>query len=191
VGLLGFVEPITSQWLSEMVSHALRPEIGAVGAKLYDQAGAIAHAGIVLDTARVATQPYRGVRGSRARRMSRLWAIQNYSAVAGACLVARRKLLDHVGGVDATNLPSAYFDVDLCLRLSDAGYRTVWTPYAELRWLDVAELPTLAREQRYMISRWGTVLQGDPNHNPNLGLEREDNGLAVQPRLSVSWSARR
>jgi len=197
VGLLGLVEPITGNWLAEMVSHALRPEIGAVGAKLYDPAGAIAHAGIVLGAGAVAGRIYRGVSKSRACRISRLWMIQGYSAVAGACFVVRRELLEEVGGVDAANLPSAYFDLDLCLRLGQAGHRTVWTPYAELRWLDagVPALPatgiggrTLADEERYVRSRWAAVMDRDPNYNPNLSLE-EAGGLALRPRRSVPWTS--
>ena len=85
--LLGLVEPIAGDWLGEMVSHALRPEIGAVGAKLYDQAGAIAHAGIILGAGGVAGRIYRGTLKSQARTIARLLTVQNYSAVTGACLV--------------------------------------------------------------------------------------------------------
>jgi GT2 family glycosyltransferase len=197
VALLGFVEPIAGDWLAEMVSHVLRPEIGAVGAKLYDEAGAIAHAGIVLGAGGVAGRLYRGVPRNQACRISRLWMIQGYSAVAGACLVVRRELLERVGGVDAANLPSVYFDVDLCLRLRAAGHRTLWTPYAELTWLG-ADAPgppaadaagrALAGEEQYMRLRWGSVLERDPNYNANLSLEREDGSLAARPRRPVPWA---
>jgi hypothetical protein len=199
VGLLGLVEPLTDQWLAEMVSHALRPDIGAVGAKLYDEAGAIAHAGIVLGLAGVAGRIYRGVSKSEARGIARLLTIQNSSAVSGACLVTRRSALEQAGGLDAVNLPSVYFDVDLCLRLAESGYRTVWTPYAALRWLDSERLGppaeeilkggTLAQEQAYMRSRWGSILANDPNYNPNLSLEREAVLLAMPPRHSVPWAS--
>jgi O-antigen biosynthesis protein len=199
VGLLGFVEPITRRWLAEMVSHALRPEIGAVGAKLYDQAGVIAHAGIVLGVDGVAGRLYRGVPRSQASRTPLLLAIRNCSAVTGACLVARRDVLEQVGGLDAANFPNVYFDVDLCLRLSEHGYRTVWTPYAELRWLncdlprpsqdETAGVGTLAQEERFLLSRWGDMLHRDPYFNPNLSLDWQDGGLAVPPRYLVPWTS--
>jgi hypothetical protein len=197
VGLLGFVEPIAGDWLAEMASHALRPEIGAVGARLYDEAGAIAHAGIVLGAGGLAGRLYRGVPKEQACRVSRLWMIQGYSAVSGACLVVRRELLERIGGIDAANLPSVYFDVDLCLRLRAAGYRTLWTPYAELTWLgaDGPDAPAAeaagrasAGEEKYMKLRWGSLLERDPNYNANLSLEREDGSLAAQPRRLVPWA---
>jgi GT2 family glycosyltransferase len=198
VGLLGLVQPVEGGWLAEMVSHAYRPEIGVVGAKLYDQAGAIAHAGLVLGAGSVADRIYRGVSKRRAQTIARLLAVQNYSAVVGACLIARREVLEQVSGFDAENLPSAYFDVDLCLRLGEAGYRTLWTPYAELCWLD-ADVPppplegsstarALGAEERYMRSRWAAVLRSDPNYNPNLSLKPEHGGFAVPPRCSVPWA---
>jgi O-antigen biosynthesis protein len=198
VGLLGFVEPITGDWLAEMVSHALRPEIGAVGAKLYDGAGAIAHAGIVLGAGGVVRRIYRGTPGGQAGRVSRLWTTQGYSAVTAACLVVRRELLELPGGVDAANLPSDYFEVDLCLRLAEAGYRTLWTPYSRLTWLDPdapgqppagAAGRSRAEAARYLAARWGRILSRDPGFNPNLSLEREDGGLAPQPRCPVPWAS--
>jgi O-antigen biosynthesis protein len=196
VGLLGLVAPMTGGWLAEMVSHALRPEIGAVGAKLYDEAGAIAHAGFVLGGASVAGWSYRGVPPGLAGRISRLWTLQNVSAVSAACLVVRRELLERAGGLDAASLPNRYFDVDLCLRLGQTGHRTLWTPYAELCWLDpdaaTASAPenraSLA-EKRRMASRWAQVLELDPNYNPNLSLDRLDGSLAAEPRRPVVWAS--
>ena len=180
--LLGLVEPIGGDWLSEMVTHALRPEIGAVGAKLYDQAGAIAHAGIILGADGVAGRIYRGTLKNRARTIARLFTVQNYTAVTGACLAARREVIEQVGGIDVEHLPSAYFDIDLCLRLREVGYRTVWTPDAELLWLDAdargdpraddtAGGRTLVEQEDYLVSRWGDTVRADPNYNPNLSLK--------------------
>jgi O-antigen biosynthesis protein len=179
-----------------MVSHALRPEIGAVGAKLYDEAGAIAHAGFVLGGASVAGWSYRGVPPGLAGRISRLWTLQNVSAVSAACLVVRRELLERAGGLDAASLPNRYFDVDLCLRLGQTGHRTLWTPYAELCWLDpdaaTASAPengaSLA-ETRRMASRWAQALGQDPNYNPNLSLDRLDGSLAAEPRRPIVWAS--
>lgn len=196
IGLLGLVEPLDSNWLAEMVSHAMRPEIGAVGAKLYDQRGAMAHAGLVLGLGGVADSPHRGLGSPQARQLPRLCTIQNCSAVSGACLVVRRELIDLVGGPDVTCFPSAYFDIDLCLRLGQSGFRTLWTPCAELRWLDADAGGTSrghavgsADEQRAMMSRWGDLIRCDPGYNPNLSLIRGDGSLAIPPRRPRPWGA--
>jgi GT2 family glycosyltransferase len=199
VGLLGLVEPMEPGWLGEMVRHASRPDIGAVGAKLYDDAGGIAHAGIVLGGTGTASGIHRGVLKAQAQASARLVSVQNYTAVSGACLVVRKEILELAGGLDTEHLPSVHFDVDLCLRLNEAGYRTLWTPYAQLRWLDAPEAGpadidasehgTTAREWRYMLSRWGGVLRCDPNYNPNLSLASEPGGLAAPPRWLAPWAS--
>jgi hypothetical protein len=118
-------------------------------------------------------------------------AIQNYSAVAAACLITRRAILEQVCGIDADHFPFAYFDVDLCLRIGRAGYRTLWTPHAELRWLDPASWPVargpdgsrhVAKARRLMRRRWDDVLPCDPSYNPNLSERPEHGGLASPPR---------
>ena len=92
----------------------------------------------------------------------------------------------------------AYNDVDFCLRLRAAGYRNVWTPYAELlhhesasRGLEMAAASRerLARESAVMRSRWAGLIAHDPAYNPNLTLEAEDFGLAWPPRTPRSFSA--
>ncbi|MGN6391379.1 MAG: glycosyltransferase [Gemmatimonadales bacterium] len=185
IGLVGSVEPLNRDWLVEMVSHALRPEIGAVGAKLTDAAGAITHAGLVLHPSLAASRVYHGLSRRRALSVPRLAAIQNYSAVTGGCLVARRTILNEVA--DVTVGAGAFFDVDLCLRIGAAGYRIVWTPHAELRWLDPETWPGAGSSKRQqpetdLLRRWGPVLQEDPNYNPNLARNPEEGGLAWPPR---------
>ena len=63
---------------------------------------------------------------------SRLHLVQEVSAVTAACLVVRRDTYEEVGGFDEDNLSVAYNDVDFCLKLREAGYRNLWTPFAEL-----------------------------------------------------------
>jgi cellulose synthase/poly-beta-1,6-N-acetylglucosamine synthase-like glycosyltransferase len=195
IALLGAVEPVRSDWLDEMVSHALRREIGAVGALVYRSNGEIEHAGVVLGINRVAGFAFRGV--SDPTRFPRALVLQNYSAVSGGCLVLRREAFEEVGGLDEINLPSAFADIDLCLRLAEHGYRVLWTPYAELRAPGTqpggyapVEDDQLRRQQEYMRSRWHAVIQHDPHYNPNLTLNRENFGLAIPPRIRKPWKNR-
>ena len=118
--------------------------------------------------------------------------VQSFSAVTGACLVVRKDLYEQVGGLNE-ELAVACNDIDFCLRLREAGYRNIWTPYAELYHHESAsrgsddtrdKLARSAREVAYMKQRWGDLLLNDPSYNPNLTLEREDFGFAWPPRLA-------
>jgi len=185
------IEVISPDWLTEMVCHALRPDVGAVGAKLYYPNGRIQHAGVVLGLLGVANHAHQFLPRSHGGYFGRLQVVQNVTAVTGACLVVRRELYCLVGGLDAVNLPVAYNDVDFCLRLREQGYRTVWTPYAELihheslsRGKDThgENRRRLDRESAYMRQRWGALLESDPYYNPNLSLCHRDYRPVWPPR---------
>lgn len=194
--LLGSVEPLRGDWLDEMVSHVQRAEIGAVGARVYRPDEKIEHAGVVLGIHGLAGYAFR--RLPNPRWIARASVLQNYSAVAGGCLAVRREAFEEVGGFDEINLPTAFADIDLCLRLGERGYRVLWTPYAELRCLTVRPGARVAaldarqvREQQdYMRSRWRDVIHHDPHYNPNLTLERDDFSLAMPPRRPKPWRTR-
>src|SRR5205085_1300297 len=119
------IKVIHPEWLSEMVSHAMRPEIGVVGAKLLYEDGTIQHGGVIF-VGGVAGHAHRGVCGASAGYMCRAQLIQNFSAVTGACLLIRREMFDQVGGLNETELAIAFNDVDLCLKVSECGYRVLW-----------------------------------------------------------------
>ena len=191
------IEVISGDWMQEMASHALRPGVGAVGAKLlYPGTLAIQHAGIVLGLCGgVAAHPFRGAGHDENIDWGRPQATQRYSAVTAACLVIMKKRLEEAGGFDE-ELPVAYNDVDLCLRLTEKGYHSIYTPYAELvhhesatRGSDTTpeKLPRLLRDQAYMRKRWGTRLLNDPYYNANLTLDAENLGLAYPPRVELPW----
>lgn len=185
------VEVINGNWLDEMVSHAMRPGVGAVGAKLLYADDTIQHAGIVLGVHGIAGHAHRFVERASAGYCGRAALVQSFSAVTAACLVVRKALYEQVGGLNEDPLGVACNDVDFCLRLGQAGYRTVWTPYAELyhhesatRGFDTTpeQLARSARENAYMRQRWGGLLTADPFYNPNLSLDSEDISLAWPPR---------
>ncbi|HEX4386684.1 MAG TPA: glycosyltransferase family 2 protein [Myxococcales bacterium] len=195
--VLGFLnndlEAIDGGWLEEMVSQAMRPEVGAVGAKLLFPNGTVQHAGIILGLGddRVAGTPHRGIPRDSPGYGGRAAAVQELSAVSAACLVMRKQVFEEVGGFDAVNLAVAYNDVDLCLRLRERGYRVLWTPYAELYHKESASRGSdrtpenrdrFALEVGYMRKRWGALLEMDPYFNPNLSLDSDAFLLAAPPR---------
>ncbi len=180
------VEPIGGEWLEEMVRQAMRPEIGCVGAKLYYPNETIQHAGVVLGIGGVAGHAHRFFRREESGYMGRLRRVQNFSAVTAACLLLRRPVFEQVGGLNEPDLAVAYNDVDLCLRVGEAGYRNLWTPYAELyhhesisRGADDTpkKQARARRETSYMRRKWGDALDNDPAYNANLSLVHEDFSL--------------
>ncbi|MEZ5541713.1 MAG: glycosyltransferase family 2 protein [Pseudomonadota bacterium] len=181
-------EVITPEWLEEMVAHAVREDIGCVGAKLLYSDGSIQHAGVILGIGGVAGHAHKHADRNTHGYFSRLHLVQNLSAVTGACLVVRREIFEQVAGFNETDLPVAFNDVDFCLRVRQAGYRNLWTPYAELyhhesksRGIDDAgaKAKRAAAEAAYMKKIWGDLLYTDPAYNRNLSLLREDFSLRI------------
>ncbi|OYD82297.1 hypothetical protein CHT98_21315 (plasmid) [Azospirillum brasilense] len=190
------IEVIGPDWLTEMVGHALRPEVGAVGAKLYYADGTIQHAGVITGIGGVAGHGHKGFPRDAHGYFSRAQLTQNLSCVTAACLVTRKAVFDEVGGLDDRNLAVAFNDVDFCLRLREAGYLVVWTPFAELYHLESAsrgpdtapdKVQRFNAEADYMSRRWGDRMARDPYYNPNLTLDTEDLGLAFPPRVTKPW----
>lgn len=190
------VRVISPGWLREMVAHALRPEIGAVGAKLYFADNRIQHGGVLLGVGGVAGHAHKYFPKRSAGYMSRAQVAQNVSAVTAACLVLRRAVFEEAGGLDEANLRVDYNDVDFCLRLRERGYRILWTPHAELYHLESASRGRITtseeqirhrRERAFMQTRWGDALTRDPYYNPNLTLKAEDFSLAFPPRAAKPW----
>lgn len=194
--LLGLVnndiEVISPDWLSEMVSHAVRVDIGCVGAKLYYPDDTIQHGGVVLGIGGVAGHSHKYYQRVADGYFSRLRVVHNVSAVTGAVLILRKHLFDAVGGLDETGLPVAFNDVDLCLKVMGAGYRNLWTPFAELYHHESVSRnaeDTPEKQARFhnecevMRQRWGTLLATDPYYNPNLSLLREDYSFSTDMRM--------
>jgi GT2 family glycosyltransferase len=192
------IEVISPDWLDEMVSLALQPGVGAVGAKLLYPDETVQHGGVLLGVGGetgVAGHAHKFLPAWRGGYMHRALAVQSFSAVTAACLVVRKALYQQVGGLNEVELKVAYNDVDFCLKLREAGYRNVWTPYAELfhhesatRGADVSESQRhrFDSEQAYMRARWGELIANDPAYNPNLTVHSENFGLAWPPR--VPWN---
>jgi GT2 family glycosyltransferase/tetratricopeptide (TPR) repeat protein len=185
-------EVITAGWLRELVSLAIQPGVGAVGAMLYYPDDHIQHAGVILGLGahRVAGHAYhrkaRGYLGDKCRAL----LVQEMSAVTAACMAIKRDRFEAVRGFDES-FAVAFNDVDLCLRLSQEGYRNVWTPNAELyhyESLTRGYETTPAKRRRFegdcdaMRARWGDMLLHDPYYHPVLSLDQADFITYSSPR---------
>ena len=192
--LHGDVEPTSLDWLAEMVSQALRREIGAVGAKLLYADDTVEQAGIVTGLLGPAGPMHRGLSREAPGYFRRAHLVHDVSAVSGACLVVRRRVFEEIAGFDEEHLAGAFADVDFCLRVEAAGYRNLWTPYAELRhhgscrWDQLAQNDeSRAAAAAYMARRWGARVQDDPYYSPNLSLRSGIPEIAWPPRARRPW----
>jgi cellulose synthase/poly-beta-1,6-N-acetylglucosamine synthase-like glycosyltransferase len=165
-------------WLTAMVELAVRPEVGAVGAKLLYPDGRIQHAGVALGIYGVAGHSFRGLDGRRQHYFDFPDVIRNVSAVTGACLMVRAAVFREVGGFDERRFPVAFNDVDLCLRIGQRGYRVLYTPHALLYHHEAfskgeRDIRPHPAEVAEMQARWGRLLADDPFYSPNLTREGE------------------
>lgn len=184
------IEVISPEWLTEMTGQALRKDVGCVGAKLYYSNDTIQHAGIIVGIGGVAGHSHKKQRRNDPGYFGRLFTIHEVSAVTAACLVIRKDIFEEVGGLDETDLRVAFNDVDFCLKVRAAGYRNIWTPYAELYhheslsrgYEDTPEkIERFSQEVKFLKAKWGDVLKADPFFNPNLSYSAEKFGLAWPP----------
>ncbi|MFH0264225.1 glycosyltransferase [Vibrio rumoiensis] len=183
------VEVINSDWLTEMVSHAIRPDVGCVGAKLYYSNDTVQHAGIILGIGGVAGHSHKHFPRDSQGYFSRLNLVQNLSAVTAACLLIRKEVFELVGGLNETDLTVAFNDVDFCLRVREQGYRNLWTPYAELYHYESIsrgaednpeKIARFNKEVDYMKGAWTDLLTSDPSYNVNLTKRHENFSISVE-----------
>ncbi|MBO5030905.1 MAG: glycosyltransferase family 2 protein [Lachnospiraceae bacterium] len=182
---------ISMNWLESMLMYAQRPDVGAVGAKLYYGDKTIQHAGVVvgLGAHRTAGHTHYKINYDNLGYMGKLCYAQNVSAVTGACLMVKKSIYDALGGLDEA-FQIALNDVDFCLRIREKGYLNVFTPFAELYHFESAsrgiDAANEAKAKRYeeecalFRERWKELLaKGDPYYNPNFSLDRSDYSLRV------------
>ncbi|MGN6366222.1 glycosyltransferase family 2 protein [Asticcacaulis taihuensis] len=186
------IEILTPDWLEELLSFAQRPDVGCVGARLWYPDKTLQHGGIILGIGGVAGHAHKCLEEDETGYFCRAIHHQSYSAVTAACLMVRKSTYEAVGGF-SEELAVAFNDVDFCLRVRAAGYRNVWTPYAEMihhesasRGSEItpAQQKRFSQEVAYMHTHWGDALFSDPAYNPNLTLDHEDYSLAWPPRTS-------
>jgi GT2 family glycosyltransferase len=176
---------IAAEWLTAMLEHAQRPEVGAVGAQLWYPNNLIQHAGVVMGIYGNCSHAFKGVPGELPHYYFDFpGLIRNCSAVTGACLLVAREKFFEAGAFDEVNLAVAFQDVDLCLKLLELGYRNVYTPYAKLYHYESAtktekdKIPDPV-EDAFMKKKWARYIADDPYYNPNLARQREDFSLAI------------
>lgn len=186
-----------ADWLDELLNHAQRPEVGVVGAKLFNPDGCVLHAGMILGLQGAVGLPFYGQSLQTDGYMYRLQAAHDLSAVGGDCLMVRKAVFESVAGLDEQDFKQALNVVDLCLRVGQEGYLVVWTPYALLA---QGARPTVAataeesqqhvHEQETFYQRWLPRIARDPAFNVNLSLQGVGaTSFSLEPGLRTGWTA--
>lgn len=186
-----------ADWLDELLNHAQRPEVGVVGAKLFNPDGCLLHAGLILGLQGPVGLPFYGQPMQADGYMFRLQAVHDLSAVGGDCLMIRKSVFEAVGRLDEQDLKQALNIADLCLRVGQEGYLVVWNPYAALA---VGERPSIEgtaedlaqniQEQDTFYQRWLPLIAHDPAYNVNLALHGIGaTCFSLEPGLRTGWRA--
>jgi GT2 family glycosyltransferase len=183
------IEMISPDWLAIMAAQAMRDEVGAVGAQLLYPDGRIQHAGVVIGVGNAAGHAHRFLNPQEEGYFYRHALPQFVSAVTAACLVVRRERFLMVGGLDESNFPIAFNDVDLCLKLNRRGWQSFYEPRAVLihhesvsrgHDLDPVGAARFAGELAALKWIWKTDEVVDPYHHPQLSRASEQFAIALQ-----------
>lgn len=182
------IEVTEPDWLATMATQALRTEVGAVGARLLYPDGRIQHAGVVIGVGNAAGHAHRFLRPDEEGYFHRHSLPQFTAAVTAACLVVEREKFFAVGGLDTRNFAVAFNDVDLCLRLNQRGWQSLYEPRATLihhesvsRGLDRDPVGAarFAGELDALKRIWKTDQIYDPCHHPHLSRASEQFAVAL------------
>ncbi len=183
------IEVISPDWLSKMVVHVRRPDIGCVGAKLLYPNDLVQHAGVVLGYGGGAGHAHKFFPREHPGYLARAKSTQNFSAVTAACLLVTKEDFEAVGGLNEVDLTIAFNDVDFCLRILNLGRRNLLCAEALLYhhesitrgYEDTPEkVARFRREVEYLQRHWAKFIQYDPAYNPNLTLKYENFSIKLE-----------
>lgn len=182
------IEMTDPHWIATLATQALRPEVGAVGARLLYPDGRIQHAGVVIGVGGAAGHAHRFVRPGEEGYFHRHSLPQFTMAVTAACLVVERDKFMAVGGLNERDFAVAFNDVDFCLRLNQRGWQSLYEPRATLihhesvsRGLDRDPVGAarFAGELAALKRLWKTDEIYDPYHHPELSRASEQFAVAL------------
>ena len=167
---------VSPDWLDELASQAMRPEVGAVGCRLIYADGTIQHAGFLARGRAPDFLIHDGVGtpGSDGGYLGRHALLHASPVVTGACMAMRTALFRSLGGFDAANFPLEGNDADLCFRVRAEGLSVIYDPYATLYHLesksrgfstDGADRAASLAAQALLRSRWGEAFGEDAGFN--------------------------
>lgn len=174
----------SKQWLDLMMGHAVRSDVGVVGAKLIHPAGVIQHVGVICHNG-IAGHMHKGIPNGQAGHLGRALLAHEAVAVTGACMLFSRASFDEINGFE-TSLSHNYNDTVFCVTLHKRGRINIVETSAELLHPEASSRPESSTpEGRALLMKDGARLirlcpDLDPYWNPNMALEVSSDGLLIQ-----------
>ncbi len=173
------VEALHTGWLETLAEHAQRPDVGAVGARLFYPDGLVQHAGVSVGIGGLADHPWSGLHPEAWTPTGPSYWTRDFLAVTAACLMVDHEKFDQINGFDE-RFTVCGGDVDLCLRLFENHLWNVMTPFARLLHRESAtrqKNPPEGDIQQSLRAYRKYLSDGDPFFNPNLS--RSDRSCRV------------
>lgn len=167
------VRMLDGGWLKALQTFALDPSVGGVGAKLLFEDGSLQHVGMGPH-GRGAAHLWIQRLGGRGFYQNWAQVHREWSMVTGAVFATRRTLMEQVSGFDE-RFSLEFNDTDLSMRLREAGYRIVCTPFAQMVHVERASRggrPPPREEEALFHARWDEWLANDPSWHPRLDRSR-------------------
>ncbi|MGN0256313.1 MAG: glycosyltransferase family 2 protein [Chordicoccus sp.] len=193
-------EMIDGSCLDEMLGFALRPDVGAVGARLFYDDDTVQHAGVIVGLGGIAGHAFSRAPRESTGYMNRMITAMDMSAVTAACMMVRRSVFEETGGF-SEELAVAFNDIDFCMKVTTAGYRIVYSPYAELYHYESKSRgfeDTPEKQKRFenevhtFEKKWPDILKnGDPCYNPNMTLRHAGYELKEYDEIMKDMSSER
>jgi GT2 family glycosyltransferase len=164
------MEALDKDWLGAALELLEIPGVGIAGGRLLYADDTVQHCGIVLGVLGASTHVLTHLSKREVGYNAFSHTIRNYSAVTGAFMAFRKSLFMRLGGFDES-YPIDFNDIDFCLRAQEAGYRVVYTPFAQLRHFESRSARRNkpdSLDTRRFTQRWESLIRRDPYYNLNL-----------------------
>ncbi len=167
--LAGNAEYADKEGISELVSVAMRSDVGVVGTRSYYKNGTVEHAGCVIGMNGTAGSLFEYTLRGENGYFSHIVTQMQYSAVAGACMMVKKDIFEKVNGFDE-DYKGELGKVDLCLKIKNKHMSVVYNPYVKvMRWSN--ELRNNENDEKLFKKQWAEILEkDDPYYNKNLSL---------------------
>lgn len=160
-------------FISELLMFALRKDVGAAGAMLLNPGNTVNSAGMILGINGTAGDAFSGVPAGYSGYFGKCAYQRDVFAVSSGCMMIKKSAFIEAGGFDEA-YKEALFDADICLKLEDKGYITVWTPYAKICVLKKTKAVNGEDAERFKEKWRERIIAGDRYYNPNLSLRHTD-----------------